>query len=85
MEASSPPPVEAAAAVEAEAPPGDEGGGGNGGHLLDAAIYEPPAERLRNYQQVSGGIGPPFIASIIMMREADSFLTRASPPPFRRP
>lgn len=42
----------AAAAAEADAAEGSSVG--EGGLVLDAAIYEPPAERLRNYQQVYG-------------------------------
>lgn len=48
---------EAATAAITTMPLPEEAGSG-GGHLgsllLDAAIYEPPAERLRNYQQVGG-------------------------------
>lgn len=64
MEASTPPAAtadpppatlpspDAGAAEEAAAAEGSSAG--EGGLVLDAAIYEPPAERLRNYQQVRG-------------------------------
>jgi len=59
MEAPPPPAAAAAAATAAAAAPPEVDGRpaedappAHGGLLMDAAIYEPPAERLRNYQQV---------------------------------
>lgn len=57
MEASTAPTAGAAAAATAPPPatPTPDAAAeaaAEGGLVLDAAIYEPPAERLRNYQQV---------------------------------